>query len=81
MTQEQTPTPASSAPVELVRRLAAYAALPLAETREAGVAAILGAWVPDANALSLKMSAAQHQNLLPATVFTHPGAGEGESAA
>jgi hypothetical protein len=59
-----------------VRLLARYAALPLPPQREALVAAILDAWVPAANELSRKMSAPEHQSLLPVTVLTHPGEGE-----
>jgi hypothetical protein len=60
-----------------VRALARYAGLPLPAAREASVAAILDAWAPAADELSRKMSAAAHQNLLPATVFTHaPEAGD-----
>lgn len=54
-----------------VRALARYAALPLPAAREAIVASILDAWAPAADELSRKMSAAAHQDLLPATVFTH----------
>jgi hypothetical protein len=53
------------------RALARYAALPLAPEREAIVAAILDAWIPAAEELSRKMSAAEHQALLPITVLTH----------
>ena len=56
-----------------VRALALYAGLPLPAQREAGVAAILDAWVPAADELSRKMSAAAHQELLPITVLTHGG--------
>ncbi len=56
-----------------VRALARYANLPLPAQREAGVAAILDAWVPAAEELSRKMSAAAHQDLLPITVLTHGG--------
>ena len=52
-----------------VRLLARCADLPLPGHREAAVAAILDAWLPDANALSHKMSAAEHRDLVPATVF------------
>lgn len=56
-----------------VRLLARCARLPLPAEREAAVAAILDAWLPAANALSEKMSMAAHRDLVPATVFTHPG--------
>ena len=59
--------------VARVRGLAQYAGLPLPAEREAGVAAILDAWVPAAEELSRKMSAAAHQDLLPITVLTHGG--------
>ena len=54
------------------RALARYAALPLVPEREAMVATILDAWLPAAEELSRKMSAASHQTLLPITVLTHP---------
>lgn len=57
-----------------VRNLAGVAALPLAPGRAEVVASLLAAWLPDANALSRKMSAPEHQDLVPATVFTHPAA-------
>ena len=64
---------------DLVRRLALYAGLPLGTDREAVIAALLDVWLRDANALSEKMSAAAHQSLVPATVFSHPDAHEGEA--
>jgi hypothetical protein len=57
---------------QAVRALAEYAGLPLAAGREAVLAPTLEAWVADAEALSLKMSAPEHWTLTPATVFTHP---------
>ena len=57
-----------------VRMLAAYAALPLPTERESVVAATLDAWLPDANALSEKMSAEEYRDLLPITVLGHPEA-------
>lgn len=72
------PTPSEATP-ELVRRMAEYAALPLAPGREVTVASILSAWLPDANALSAKMSAAAYQAVVPATVFTHPDAQDPEA--
>lgn len=63
-----------------VRDLAEYAGLPLAADRRPAVMAILNAWIPDANALSEKMSAAEYLTLVPATVFSHPSATDGESA-
>ena len=66
---------------ERVRALATYASLPLPTEREMAVAAILSAWIPDANALSVRMSGGAFQTLVPATVFAHPGTGEGEASA
>ena len=71
--------PRATITVEDVRALAVFAALPLDKNREAAVAAILNAWVPDANALSRKMSDAKHQALVPSTVFTHPESCDGEA--
>ena len=60
-----------------VRALARYAALPLPPEREAIVAGILDAWLPAADELSRKMSAAGYQALLPITVLVHaPAAGD-----
>lgn len=56
-----------------VRALAPYAGLPLPAHREAGVAAILDAWIPAAEELSRQMSAAAHRDLLPITLLTHGG--------
>lgn len=64
---------------QVLRVLADYADLPLAPGREQVVAAVLGAWLPDVNALSRKMSAPEHQELAPATTFIHPGFEEGEA--
>ena len=55
----------------LAKTLAAVAALPLTAEREAAAGALLAEWLPAANELSRKMSQAQHQELLPATVFAH----------
>ena len=81
MTKQQTLTAIPSNPTELVRNLAAYAAFPLESDRQAKVADILSVWIPNANALSTKMSAAQYQSLVPATLFTHPAAPEAEAKA
>jgi hypothetical protein len=54
-----------------VGALARCAALDLNPERRAAVEAVLSAWIPAANELSRKMSAPEHQTLLPATVFTH----------
>lgn len=61
-----------------VRALANCAELPLAPGREELIAETLDAWVAEANALSRKMSAAEHWGLVPATVFAHPEAIDGE---
>ena len=61
-----------------VRLLAECAELPLPLEREARVAAIFDAWLPDANALSAKMSAAEHQELAPVTILAHASAAEHE---
>lgn len=66
---------------ELVAQLGHFAALPLSKERLSVIAPLLDAWLKDANQLSEKMSAAPHQALVPATVFTHPGHHEGEGAA
>jgi hypothetical protein len=79
MTKQQTFTVIPSNLTELVSNLAAYAALPLEPSRQANVAAILSVWIPNANALSTKMSAAQYQSLVPATLFTHPATPEAEA--
>lgn len=61
----------------LARVLAQVAALPLAPGRDAIVGELLAAWLPAANELSRKMSAAEHTELLPATGFVHaPGDAE-----
>ncbi len=62
-----------------MRALARYAALPLPPEREAIVAGILDAWLPAADELSRKMSAAAYQALLPITVLVH-AAGTGDDA-
>ena len=55
----------------LARVLAELADLPLGAGRDQIVGDLLAAWLPPANELSRKMSAAEHTALLPATVFTH----------
>jgi len=55
----------------IAKTLADQAGLPLAPGRAEIAGGLLADWVKAANELSLKMSAAQHQQLLPATVFTH----------
>jgi hypothetical protein len=58
--------------VDDVRLLAKIAQLPLDPTRETQVAGLLSAWLPGANALSDKMSAAEFRETLPITLFAHP---------
>jgi hypothetical protein len=68
---------------DLVRRLAAFADLPLPATRLPQVADLLRQWVPAANALSTRMQAEDLRGLVPAVVFTQgPIAGDqdGESS-
>ena len=55
----------------LARVLAELADLPLGAGRAEIVGGLLAEWLPPANELSRKMSAAQHTDLLPATVFMH----------
>jgi hypothetical protein len=55
----------------IAKTLADQAGLPLAPGRAEIAGGLLADWVKAANELSLKMSAAQHQQLLPVTVFTH----------
>lgn len=61
-----------------VAALAAAAGLPLSAPRLAAVSAVLTAWLPDANALSRKMSDAAYRDLAPITAFmqAHEGAAE-----
>ncbi|HRO57646.1 MAG TPA: hypothetical protein PK177_00530 [Burkholderiaceae bacterium] len=61
-----------------VRLLAACAGLTLPPEREARVAAVLDAWLPDANALNSKMGAPGHRELVPATILVHASAAEHE---
>ena len=56
-----------------VRSLAAAAALPLAEGRDALLAPQLQIWISGANELSRHMSKPEHWMLAPVEVFTHPG--------
>jgi hypothetical protein len=51
--------------------MAELADLPLGPGRDGPSGALLADWVQAANELSRKMSAAEHQHLLPATVFVH----------
>jgi len=54
-----------------LRALAAAAGLNIPAEREVQVDTVLKAWLVDANALSCKMSEAQFQALVPATVFSY----------
>lgn len=56
--------------------LATHAALPLSTDRLAAVAALLLAWLPDANALSYKMSAPAYRDLMPITVLAPAHVGD-----
>ena len=58
-------------PQALAALLAHAAGLPLAAGRAAFAGELLAAWLPAANELSRKMSAIEHTDLLPITVFTH----------
>lgn len=53
-----------------ISTLADVAGLPLNTDRRTAVLEVLGAWLPDANELSRKMSAPEHWTVTPATVFT-----------
>ena len=55
----------------LARALAQLADLPLGAGRDKIVGGLLAEWLPPANELSRKMSAAPHTALMPATVFMH----------
>jgi hypothetical protein len=55
----------------IAKALADQAGLPLAAGRAEIAGELLAEWLNAANELSLKMSAAQYRQLLPATVFTH----------
>jgi hypothetical protein len=78
---------ATTAPVPLttgtltpdaVRALADFADLPLAAGREEAVAAVLGAWLTDIDALNRKMSSPALRDLAPVTTFIHPSADDAE---
>ncbi|CAN5847240.1 hypothetical protein BH11PSE8_BH11PSE8_37900 [soil metagenome] len=56
---------------ERARLLAGLADLPLAPGRAEIAGGLLAEWLPAANELSRKMSAFEHMNLLPITVFAH----------
>lgn len=57
---------------EDVLSLAATAGLALDEDRVGPIADLLGVWLPAANSLSVKMSAAEHVGVVPITVLVHP---------
>ncbi|MGD9527678.1 hypothetical protein [Pseudonocardia sp.] len=65
---------------ESVRRLAAFAALPLPEARLAPLADLLRQWIPAANALSSRMQADDLRSSMPAVVFTQGESGTGAEA-
>lgn len=62
---------------DTVGALAEVADLPLSVDRHAAVLDVLGAWLPDANELSRKMSAPEHWTVTPATVFANDVASGG----
>ncbi|CAN5731900.1 hypothetical protein BH11PSE13_BH11PSE13_40500 [soil metagenome] len=68
--QTMTPTPRPTTGAAEAAMLATHATLPLPPERLAAVAAILSAWLPDADALSHKMSAPALRDLMPITVLT-----------
>ena len=72
-TNEMSTASSEQGTASLAFTLASVGELPLLSSRVAAAAAILAAWLPDANELSRKMAAPVHQHLLPATVFTHAG--------
>jgi hypothetical protein len=55
-----------------VRAMAAAVDLPMLAEREAAVAAQLSVWLTAANELNRKMASAEHWQVTPVTVFTHP---------
>lgn len=61
-----------------VRALARAAALPLDDARVGALATLLGSWLPAANELSRTMSAPEHRDVVPATVFCSPAPESGE---
>jgi hypothetical protein len=64
-------TGASAKAARMASAMAEIANLPLGPGRDEISGALLADWVKAANELSRKMSAAEHQQLLPATVFVH----------
>lgn len=60
--------------------LAACAGLALSDERIAAVCGVLSAWLPAANELSRKMSAAEHQDLMPIVAFAQVPDSAAESA-
>jgi hypothetical protein len=77
--QPAQPTQAAQAAqaADVATAMAALADLPLAPGRNEISGPLLADWVKAANELSKKMSAAEYQQLLPATVFVH-AAGDDE---
>lgn len=67
-----------SVSTEHMRALAEVANLPLPEDRLAAAAALLSAWLPAANELSVAMSQAEHLHLGPITVVTQPHSTDGQ---
>ncbi len=59
---------------EDVRALARAAALPLDDDKVEALATLLGGWLPAANDLSRVMSAPEHRDVVPVTVFAQPPA-------
>jgi hypothetical protein len=71
-------SPAPALAATLAATLADIAELPLEAGRALIAGELLAAWLPAANELSRKMSAPEHIDLLPITVFSHPALdGEG----
>lgn len=56
---------------ERIRALAQSANLELSDEHARGFAMTLLAWIEDANELSSKMSAPEHLERIPITVFSH----------
>jgi len=63
---------------ETVMFLARRAGFDIPRERASEVAAILRAWQADAVVLAQRMSASRFDTLLPITIFSHDGSGEGE---
>ena len=63
--------PPNLSPIQKTQLLATQAGLSLSTERAAVASAILEEWHAAANALSERMSAAQHQDLVPVVCFAH----------